>query len=152
MQDARFQQAVVNYQNTVLQANREVEDGLVGFFKAQEAYRQDVAAVAAAKRSVEIALTQYRDGATDFNRVFTLQSILTQQQNNLAATKGSIALNLISIYKAMGGGWQIRMNGCPPMAESVMAPAPEGNGQPMPPMNAPMPPMNNLPAVEAAGN
>lgn len=128
-QDARFEQAVVNYQNAVLQANQEVEDSLIGFFKTQEQLIEDQAAVDAARRSVELALTQYRDGATDFNRVFTLQGILANQENQLAATRGEIAVNLIGIYKALGGGWQLRMDGATPVA---MPTAEEVPPQPMP--------------------
>jgi NodT family efflux transporter outer membrane factor (OMF) lipoprotein len=133
VQDARFQQAVVNYQDTVLRANQEVEDSLVGFFKTQQRYVEDKAAVDAARRSVELALTQYRDGAVDFNRVFTLQSILATQENQLAATQGEIAVNLIGIYKALGGGWQIRMGG-------PTGPLPAFEEIPQPALDEPMPP------------
>lgn len=109
VQDALFQQAAVTYQQTVLSANVEAENAINSFLKSQEALVEAEAAVAASQRSVEIALTQYKNGATDFNRVFNLQLALVQDQNTLAATQGEIPVSLIAIYKALGGGWQIRL-------------------------------------------
>ena len=64
--------------------------------------------VEASKRSVDLSLIQYRDGAIDYTRVLDSQEFLVQQQDRLAATQGAIALNLVAVYKALGGGWQIR--------------------------------------------
>jgi NodT family efflux transporter outer membrane factor (OMF) lipoprotein len=108
VQDARFQQLAVTYQETVLQAQEEAENAINSFLKDQEALRHVRAAVDAANRSVELAIAQYRDGATDFNRVFNLQTVLVQQQDRLAEVQGLIAADLIAIYKALGGGWEIR--------------------------------------------
>ena len=108
VQDARFQQLVVEYQNQVLEAAREAEDALVGFLRAQEEedYLED--SVAALKRSVDISLIQYREGEVDYQQLFLIQRFLTQQQDQLAATSGDVNLNLISMYKALGGGWKMR--------------------------------------------
>jgi outer membrane protein TolC len=107
-QDARYQQAIVNYQDTVLRAYQEVEDAMVGFVQArQEAGFRDAGAVAA-KRSTEIANIQYREGAVDFQRVLDSERALVQQQDRWTASRGDIALNLIAMYKALGGGWEIR--------------------------------------------
>ena len=108
LQDARFQELVVRYQNSVLRAGQEVEDALIAFLKAQEQTRSLRESVKAANRSVEIAEIQYREGAIDFNRVFSLQSLLVSQQDQLASAEGNIAASLIRVYKALGGGWQIR--------------------------------------------
>lgn len=148
IQDARFQQRVVDYQSAVLKANQEVEDALVGFLRTQEQFEQDRAAVAAAKRSVDLALIQYRDGAIDFNRVFTLEGILASQQIQLAATQGQIATNLIGVYKALGGGWQIRLN-CGPDAITAVEPAPPAGGAAPQPANGDG---RNLPGPAAEGN
>ena len=84
VQDARFQQLLVNYQNTVLKAAQEVEDTLTGFLKSQEATVFEQNSVNAAQRSVEIALVQYREGAVDYQRVLDTQRALLQEQNKLA--------------------------------------------------------------------
>lgn len=109
IQDARFQQLIVNYQNTVLKAAQEVEDGTTGFLNSQESAASEQKAVAAALRSVEIAFVQYREGATDYERVLDAQRTLLLEQNTLAQTRSSIITNLIALYKALGGGWELRL-------------------------------------------
>ncbi|MEE8153941.1 MAG: TolC family protein [Phycisphaerales bacterium] len=108
IQDAKFQQAIVNYENTVLRAAAEVESGLSGFLRAREEATHLRESVGATQRSVELSTTQYREGTADFIRVLTAQTFLVAQQDRLAATEAKIALNLISTYKSLGGGWEIR--------------------------------------------
>ncbi|MEM7024783.1 MAG: TolC family protein, partial [Pseudomonadota bacterium] len=107
-QDANFQQAILSYQNTVLQAQQEVENALAGFLGAQDSAKLLTEAVAAGKRSVDLATVQYREGAADFTTVLTAQQNLFQQQDQLAVTQGNVALSMISLYRALGGGWQSR--------------------------------------------
>ena len=108
VQDARFQQTIVNYQDTVLRAAREVEDAMAGFLRGQEEAAFLAEAVTASRRSVEIALLQYGEGLTDYQRVLDTQRGLTADQDNLTATQGSVALDLVGMYKSLGGGWQMR--------------------------------------------
>jgi NodT family efflux transporter outer membrane factor (OMF) lipoprotein len=108
VQDARLQQLIVNYQNTVLEASREVEDALVGFLRAKEQVGYLVESVKAAERSVELALLQYRDGVADYQRVLDTQQALVAQQDLKTSSQGNISTNLIAMYRALGGGWQIR--------------------------------------------
>jgi NodT family efflux transporter outer membrane factor (OMF) lipoprotein len=108
VQDARFQELVVNYQNTVLEAYREVEDAVVGFIRKQEEAQLRGDSVQALKRSVDLSLLQYREGVVDYQRVLDAQRGLTVEQDLLTSTSGDIILNLIAMYKALGGGWQIR--------------------------------------------
>jgi NodT family efflux transporter outer membrane factor (OMF) lipoprotein len=105
-QDASFQEAILSYQNTVLQAQQEVEDALASFLGAQDSAALLTEAVAAGERSVELALVQYREGATDYTTVLSAQQNLLEQQDQLAVTQGDIAQGLISLYRALGGGWQ----------------------------------------------
>jgi outer membrane protein TolC len=107
-QDANFQQAILSYQNTVLQAQQEVEDALASFLGSQDSAALLTEAVAAGKRSVELATFQYREGATGYTTVLTAQQNLFEQQDNLAVTQGDVAQGLISLYRALGGGWQTR--------------------------------------------
>jgi outer membrane protein TolC len=109
LQDARFQGLAFAYQNTVLQAGRETEDAIVGYLNAQEQTRYLEASVNAASRTVQISFDQYRDGAVDFTPVVLFESTLAGQQDNLAVARGSIALNLIATYRALGGGWEMRL-------------------------------------------
>ena len=108
VQDARFEQLVVVYQNSVLNAAREVEDGLLGYLRRQEqvGYLDD--GVAASAKAAELALKQYEYGAVDYTRVLNTQTALLGQQDSLAAARGQVVISLVSVYKALGGGWQIR--------------------------------------------
>ena len=108
VEDARFEQTVVNYKNTVLRAWQEVEDALVGFLRSREEEQFLLDSVEASRRSVDISLLQYREGLVDFQRVLDTQRFLTLQSDRYTAVKGSVATNLVAMYKAMGGGWQIR--------------------------------------------
>lgn len=111
VQDARFQQLAYAYQNQVLDAGREVEDAIVAFLRSQEQTQHLDASVTAATRTVEITDEQYNQGAIDFTAVFVFQQNLTEQQDELAVAQGDIALGLIAVYRALGGGWQIRLDG-----------------------------------------
>ena len=108
VEDARFQQSLVSYRETVLKAAQEVEDALAGFVNAQQAADLEQNAVTAAQRSVQLAFVQYREGASDFQRVLDAQRSLRQEQNSLAQTGSGVATNLIALYKALGGGWELR--------------------------------------------
>jgi NodT family efflux transporter outer membrane factor (OMF) lipoprotein len=107
-QDAVFQEAVLAYQEQVLDAQREVEDALVAFLQAQEAVDYLTRAVAASRRSADLAMVQYRAGQTDYTTVLTAEQALLRQQEQLAVARGDIPQGLVSVYRALGGGWQIR--------------------------------------------
>jgi NodT family efflux transporter outer membrane factor (OMF) lipoprotein len=109
VQDARFQQLAYSYQDQVLNAGREAEDAIIAFLKSQEQAQHLGASVTAASRTVEITNEQYNQGAIDFTAVFVFQENLTEQQDELAVAQGDIALSLIAVYRALGGGWQIRL-------------------------------------------
>ena len=104
-QDARLQGAALQYQQTVLKAGAEVEDALVGFLQSQFQASSLERSVAESERFVQLVTIQFREGVTDFNRVFNAQSSLVTYQDQLATTRGNIALNLIQVYRSMGGGW-----------------------------------------------
>jgi outer membrane protein TolC len=108
VQDARFQQLLISYQNAVLNAQRDVEDQLIAFLRSQEQAGFLAESAAAALRSLDLAVLQYREGITDFTTVLTAQQALLNEQDNLASTLGSISRNLVGVYRALGGGWQIR--------------------------------------------
>ncbi len=125
VQDARFQAAAYAYQDQVLNAGREVEDALVAFLLTQEQTLHLAASVDAANRTVEITNEQYRQGAVDFTPVFLFESQLTTQQDQYAASQGDIALALIAVYRALGGGWQIRLGEGLVAPQSGAIPAPD---------------------------
>ena len=110
VEDARFQASLVNYQDTVLRAGQEVDDALAGFLRSQEAAVFARNAADSAQQSVDLAFVQYREGAVDFQRVLDAQRSLLQEENTLADIDSSVATNLIALYKALGGGWEMQQN------------------------------------------
>jgi NodT family efflux transporter outer membrane factor (OMF) lipoprotein len=110
VQDAIFQELVFTYQNTVLKANAEAENGVVAFLNTQRQARFLATSTHAAEKSVDLVRSQYEAGKTDFNRVLTVEQALTQQQDQLAVAQGNVVQSMVQIYKALGGGWQIRLN------------------------------------------
>jgi len=106
VQDARFEQLLVNYENAVLGASAEVKDAISGFLNSQlEAeYRQQSAA--AAKRSSDLSMLQYTEGISLYQSVLDANRQLVAQQDTYAQARGNIATNLIALYKALGGGWE----------------------------------------------
>jgi outer membrane protein TolC len=110
IQDARLQQLVVNYQNTVLRAAQETEDAMVGFLNRQQEALYLVDAVEASRRSVDISMLQYGEGLTDYQRVLDAQRGLSIDQDTLAGIQGAVATRLVDMYKALGGGWQARVD------------------------------------------
>jgi outer membrane protein TolC len=121
-QDAQFQALIAAYQNTVLTAGQEVENGLVSFLKSQEQVKSLEESVRAAESAVKIALAQYEGGTIIFTTLALLQQNLVTQQNLLAQAQGNIALGLIQVYRALGGGWEIRLSGCEPSVPLLHGP------------------------------
>jgi NodT family efflux transporter outer membrane factor (OMF) lipoprotein len=108
VEDALLQQLIVNYEDTVLRAHLEVEDSMIGFLRKQQEAGFLMDSVKASQRSVDLSMLQYKEGLVDFQRVLDSQRFLADQQDVWTATRGSAIVNLIAMYKALGGGWQIR--------------------------------------------
>lgn len=121
VQDARFDEFVFTYQQTVLRANQEAEDAIVAYLQSQEMVAALEESVAALKKSCDIALIKYENGEVDYNWLATLQSELVTYQDNLASARAEVTLSLIQIYKALGGGWQIRCRALPAMVATAPA-------------------------------
>jgi NodT family efflux transporter outer membrane factor (OMF) lipoprotein len=115
LQQARTDELVASYQNLVLTAAQQVQTSLRGFIRSQEQSEYVARSVRAAVAAREVGVKQYRTGTVPFNTVFNLETTQVQQQDQLAVAQGNIALNLINVYRALGGGWELRyeMEGCP---------------------------------------
>jgi NodT family efflux transporter outer membrane factor (OMF) lipoprotein len=137
-QQARFQELITAYQQTVLNANREAEDGLVTFLRAQTRTRFQSESVDRAQKAVTLGLVQYQAGTVDFTRITQLEQNLVLQQNTLAQARGEIAEGLIQIYRALGGGWEFRLTGVEPgqAGSSVTVPSNPAPPPPAPPAQA----------------
>ena len=136
VQDARFQQRAVNYRQRVLDANADVERAVVSFLQGQQKIKKLGEAVEANKKALKIVTDQYVAGETNYNQIFTLQSYLVQEEDALAVAQGDVAMSLIRIYKALGGGWQIR---CGYGTEAIVEPMPEPEVTKLPPVDAAQP-------------
>jgi outer membrane protein TolC len=140
LQEARFRELVAAYQQTVLQAQSEVENGLAAFLQSQIQTKILEESVTASQKAVNIVAKQYQAGTVDFNRVATIELALVQQQQLEVQAQGAIAQGLIQTYLALGGGWEIR---CAPQDNSQplgpIVPPPESPAKPaMPPSLTPL--------------
>jgi NodT family efflux transporter outer membrane factor (OMF) lipoprotein len=108
VQDAKLQELLVDYQNTVLTAQQQVEDGLASFLQGRLQVDDLRRSVAAANAALGLAFVQYQLGTRDFTTVLTAEQNLYTAQNDLAEAEGGVATGLANAYQALGGGWQIR--------------------------------------------
>ncbi len=105
-QTARQEQALARYEKTVLTAFHDVEDSLVGYSRERVRLRTLNDAVTAQSRAVELAEELYTRGLTDFQNVLDAQRQLYSLQDLQAESQRDVTGNLISLYKALGGGWE----------------------------------------------
>jgi NodT family efflux transporter outer membrane factor (OMF) lipoprotein len=109
LQAAHTQELIDIYQNLVLTAAGEVQTALRAFLRSREQADDLARSVTAAVAATQVGVTQYKAGTVTFNTVFNLETTQVQQQDQLAVAQGNIALNLIAVYRALGGGWEIRL-------------------------------------------
>lgn len=107
VEEARTEQAMADYERTVLLALEEVENAMVAFEREKERLEDLFNSVAAAQESVKLVRELYDNGLTDFQNVLDMQRALTAQQDLLAESEGTVANNLVRLYTALGGGWSI---------------------------------------------
>jgi len=105
LQDARLQQAIENFQASVLQAAQEIDSAAYSVVKTHELQAVLVQSVAAAERSLELANTLYVEGYADFSRVLDAQRSVFSQTINELDNRGNHISAIIALYRALGGGW-----------------------------------------------
>jgi outer membrane protein TolC len=152
LQDAKLQQLLIDYQNTVLSAQQEVDNGLATYLQSRNQAAYLRRSVEAANGAFKIALEQYEQGATSFTTVLTAEQNLFQAQNSLAGASANVPLGLTAVFRALGGGWQIREGGnfvTPATVDQMRARTDWGNL--LPPANEPPPPAPGLPGPEDIG-
>ncbi len=106
VQNARQEQALIAYRKVVLQSLEEVENALVAYDREQERRERLAQSVAAQRKTVDLAIQLNREGVADFLNVLTAQQDLFQAEDALTRSDGTVAANLIALYKALGGGWE----------------------------------------------
>jgi multidrug efflux system outer membrane protein len=98
--------AALSYRSTVLNALQEVEDGLNSLREDAERSASLDTTVAADQRALDINLDAYRHGLVTYVTVLTLQLQTVQARQQLAQAALTQIIDLIKLYKALGGGWQ----------------------------------------------
>ncbi len=125
LQQARTEELIAAYQSQVLKAAREAQSALRGFLRSQEQAAALARSVQAAVGATEVGIKQYNAGTIAFNTVFQLEIAQVQQQDQQAIAQGNTAQNLINVYRALGGGWELRLrqsNSAPPPPPSPPEP------------------------------
>ena len=107
-EDARFEAALLQYQETVINAQREVENAMTGFLKAQDQAKIAGEAAKACGRAAELAVGAYQQGKVIVSVPLVALGLQTSLQNQAFSAEGTAAANIVAMYKAMGGGWQVR--------------------------------------------
>jgi outer membrane protein TolC len=99
---------LVNYQDVVLKAARETDDAIVSLAGTQQQESILAESVEAAKRSTVLSMLRYQEGFSGYQRVLDAQQALFRQQTSYVQNRGLSASNVVAIYKALGGGWEVR--------------------------------------------
>ena len=107
-QDAAFQQSALKYINLVLKAQQEVQDSITAFIESKKAERYLTTANAAATKTTQLAMIRYREGESDYTPVLDAERQQLSVQTSLTNAQGEIPKALVALYRALGGGWQIR--------------------------------------------
>jgi outer membrane protein TolC len=81
---------------------------MAAYLRSQEEAVFTLESVQATQRSVDLSMLQYHEGLVDYQRVLDALRTHANQQDSLISVKGSIGINLIALYKALGGGWEVR--------------------------------------------
>ncbi len=110
IQDAMFQESLTNYNKKVLQAVQEVSDSLNGYKLTKKQLELNAKAIEATKRAYNLSVTQYENGLVTYQRLLSTVESLTRNEDAYAQIKGNISIQVILLYKALGGGWQIHQN------------------------------------------
>ena len=105
IQNELQEQSLLAYRGAVLTAWQEVENSLIAYAKEQERHRSLTDAVAANRRAVDYATTLYKQGNTDFLNVLNAQRSLFGAEDALVQSDRTLTESVISLYKALGGGW-----------------------------------------------
>ena len=104
--EAATQEALLRYQQTLLQAFREVSDALVGVRKRREFREQTEATVTAQRDALRLSTMRYEGGVTSFLEVLVTERDLFDAELTLARAWGEEAVAVVQLYRALGGGWQ----------------------------------------------
>ena len=106
IRNAQQEQALTQYERSILSAFQDVETALVNYANEQVRYRSLTDAVTANRRAVTMANELYIRGLNDFLNVLDTQRSLYVTESALTQSQATMATNLVALYKALGGGWE----------------------------------------------
>lgn len=107
LSEARQQEMVLTYQQTIQQAFRGVSDSLVGYEKSHEFRQHQEELVAAAQGAARLSELRYRGGATNYLEVLTNETNAYDAELALTQAQLNELLELVEIYRNLGGGWEV---------------------------------------------
>ncbi|MBX9805860.1 MAG: efflux transporter outer membrane subunit [Alphaproteobacteria bacterium] len=108
--DARYAQkdeACLTYQKAILTAFEEVENGLVNFAKESNRFKQLKAQADAQERAYKLTNSRYKGGLNSYLDVIIAKIALLNTKITSTISQATVSLNLIALYKALGGGWEV---------------------------------------------
>ncbi len=111
LREAAQQEAAINYQRTVLQAFTDVDNALVAYAAEQRRRTRLDAQAVQSRRALNLAQSRFRQGLSDFLEVLTAQRTLLSSEQQLSDSTATVSANLVSLYKALGGGWEADLPG-----------------------------------------
>jgi len=114
VRESQQRQAVYDYERTLLQALREVEDSLIGLEKAGEQRGSQQKRVEAERKVVELSELRYRGGVAAYLEVLDAQRSLFNAEIDETSSMSEHVNSLIRLYKALGGGWPTEPEPPPP--------------------------------------
>jgi outer membrane protein TolC len=107
LSESREREAAIIFQKTVLRAWKEVDDAITAYREAQLRRSHVARSVTENQAALQVARRRYQEGAIDFLNVLTAQAQLLQSENDLADSDTQIAIYLVNLYRALGGGWEV---------------------------------------------
>jgi multidrug efflux system outer membrane protein len=116
VQNARQEEALDQYEQTVLTALEDTESALSAYAREQVRRESLGQSVDANRQALELATQLYKSGLTDFLHVLDSETSLYSAQDALVQSDQTVSLDLVQLYKALGGGWEQETNAAPPMA------------------------------------
>jgi outer membrane protein TolC len=119
VENARQQEAAIQYRQAVIQSLSDVEDALVGYQKEQTRREALQRSVVANERSVALAKQLNQAGLVDFLNVLTAEQSLFVSQDQLAQSNQTVSTDLVALYKALGGGWEVTEHAAPVQSASA---------------------------------
>ncbi len=105
VQNAVQERTLIEYETTVLDAIKEVRDAIMAYGEEQKRYRMLEKGAAEARSALQIADDRFRSGLADFLDVLDAQRALLSFEETQISSRGAVTMDLIRLYKALGGGW-----------------------------------------------